>query len=43
VTTKAWDVVSRLTCNCAGVRIPLGIVVPWLLDGELWQLKIRTN
>ena len=27
----------------AWVRIPRGIVLPWLLDRELWQLKIRTN
>ena len=27
----------------AWVRIPRGIVLPWLLDGELWQLKVRTN
>jgi len=27
----------------AWVRIPRGIVLPWLLDGQLWQLKIRTN
>src|ERR671929_80884 len=25
------------------VRIPCGIVLPWLLDGQLWQLKVRTN
>jgi hypothetical protein len=25
------------------VRIPRGIVLPWLLDGQLWQLKVRTN
>jgi hypothetical protein len=25
------------------VRIPRGIVIPWLLDGQLWQLKVRTN
>jgi DNA primase len=27
----------------AWVRIPRGIVLPWLLDGQLWQLKVRTN
>ena len=27
----------------AWVRIPRGIVLPWLLDDELWQLKVRTN
>jgi DNA primase len=27
----------------AYVRIPRGIVLPWLLDGQLWQLKVRTN
>ena len=27
----------------AWVRIPRGIVIPWLLDDQLWQLKIRTN
>ena len=27
----------------AWVRIPRGIVLPWLLHGQLWQLKIRTN
>ena len=27
----------------AWVRIPRGIVLPWLLDGQLWQLKLRTN
>jgi DNA primase len=25
------------------VRIPRGVVLRWLLDGQLWQLKIRTN
>jgi hypothetical protein len=25
------------------VRIPRGIVLPWLLDGQLWKLKVRTN
>lgn len=25
------------------LRIPRGIVIPWLLDRQLWQLKIRTN
>jgi DNA primase len=25
------------------VRIPRGIVLPWLLDDQLWQLKVRTN
>jgi hypothetical protein len=25
------------------VRIPRGIVIPWLLNGQLWQLKLRTN
>jgi hypothetical protein len=25
------------------VHILRGIVIPWLLDGQLWQLKIRTN
>jgi hypothetical protein len=24
------------------VRIPRGIVLPWLLDGQLWQIKVRT-
>ena len=27
----------------AWVRIPRGIVLRWLLDGQLWQLKVRTN
>ena len=27
----------------AWVRIPRGIVLPWLLDDQLWQLKVRTN
>jgi DNA primase len=27
----------------AWLRIPRGIVIPWLLDGQVWQLKIRTN
>ena len=25
------------------MRVPRGIVLPWLLDCQLWQLKIRTN
>ena len=25
------------------MRIPRGIVLRWLLDGQLWQLKVRTN
>ncbi len=27
----------------AWMRVPRGIVIPWLLDDQLWQLKIRTN
>jgi hypothetical protein len=27
----------------AWLRSPRGGVLPWLLDGQLWQLKMRTN
>jgi Toprim-like len=35
--------VIRASGQPAWVRIPRGIVLPWLLDGQLWQLKVRTN
>ncbi|MCK6581082.1 MAG: CHC2 zinc finger domain-containing protein [Anaerolineae bacterium] len=25
----------------AGMHVPAGIVIPWLVEGELWQVKVR--
>ena len=30
-------------CDAQPLHIPRGIVLPWRLDGGLWQLQIRTN
>ncbi len=41
---KQWGFPARGASGKPGwVRIARGIVLPWLLDGQLWQLKIRTN
>jgi DNA primase len=41
---EQWGFPARgATGQPAQVRIPRGIVLPWLLDDQLWQLKIRTN
>jgi DNA primase len=40
---KRWGFPARADGRSGWVRIPRGIVIPWLLDGQLWQLKIRTN
>jgi hypothetical protein len=38
-----WGFPARANDRPGWVRIPRGIVLPWLLDSQLWQLKIRTN
>jgi len=41
---ERWGLVAHTPAGRpAWVRIPRGIVIPWLLDGRLWQLKVRTN
>ena len=43
VEPSAGDLQRSASGQPAWVRISRGIVLPWLLDGQLWQLKIRTN
>jgi hypothetical protein len=38
-----WGFPARADGRPGWVHILRGIVIPWLLDGQLWQLKIRTN
>ncbi|MBV9358557.1 MAG: toprim domain-containing protein [Chloroflexi bacterium] len=41
---ERWGLVAHSPAGQpAWVRIPRGIVIPWLLDDRLWQLKVRTN
>jgi len=41
---EQWGFPNRGASGKPGwVRIARGIVLPWLLDGQLWQVKIRTN
>jgi DNA primase len=40
---ERWGFPNRADGRPGWVRIPRGIVIPWLLDERLWQLKIRTS
>jgi hypothetical protein len=40
---EQWGFPARAAGRPGWVRISRGIVIPWLLDGQLWQLKVRTN
>jgi len=41
-TIRRWRLgYSRRKQTIAGLRVPLGIVIPWTMDGEVWQVKIR--
>jgi DNA primase len=37
----AWGLIGKLPMTAKRVWLPHGIVIPWYLDGALWQIKVR--
>jgi DNA primase len=41
VDADRWETGGRWDVDAGRVKIARGITIPWLLDGQLWQIKIR--